>query len=58
MQLTDVLMGAISYYLRSENKVIAKNNIIEKIQSHCSLDLKQSTPRGEEKFNIFHIDLK
>lgn len=58
MQLTDVLMGAISYYLRSKNKVIAKNNIIEKIQSHCSLDLKQSTPRGEEKFNIFHIDLK
>ena len=58
MQLTDVLMGAITYYLRGKNKVTAKNNIIEKIQSHCSLDLKESTPREEEKFNVFHIDLK
>jgi hypothetical protein len=58
MQLADVLMGAISYYLRKENKVIAKNKVIEKIQAHCKLPLTQSTPRLSEKFNLFFIDLK
>lgn len=58
MQLTDVLMGAISYYLRGKNKVTAKNNIIRKIESHCNLSLNKSTSKDEEKFNIFHIDLK
>jgi hypothetical protein len=58
MQLNDVIMGAISYYLRNENKVIAKNKIIEKIQSHSKLPLTQSTPRSNEKFNLFFIDLK
>ena len=58
MQLTDVLMGAIGYYLRGENKVIAKNKIIEKIQSHCPFPITQSTPRSSEKFNLFFIDLQ
>lgn len=58
MQLADVLMGAIGYYLRGENKVIAKNKIIEKIQSHCPFPISQSTPRRSEKFNLFFIDLQ
>ncbi len=58
MQLTDVLMGAISYFLRNESGVIAKNRIIEKIQAHSKLPLNQSTPRSSDKFNLFFIELK
>lgn len=58
MQLTDVLMGAIGYYLRGEKKVIAKNRIIEKIQGHSKLPLTHSTPKDSSKFNLFFIDLK
>lgn len=58
MQLTDVLMGAISYHLRNEKTVIAKNKVIEKIEQHCKMPLTQSTPRVAEKFNLFFIELK
>lgn len=56
MQLTDIITGALSYHLRKMNRVIAKNKIIEKIQSHCPLN--HSTPKGVDKFNLFFIDLK
>lgn len=58
MQLTDLIMGAINYKLRGENKVTAKNKVIEKIEAHCRVPLNQSTPKSESKFNLFHIDLK
>ncbi|WP_138993390.1 DUF3800 domain-containing protein [Larkinella sp. C7] len=58
MQMTDLLMGAISYHLRGGGSVRAKNRLIEKIQGHCSLPLTYSTPREESKFNLFFIDLK
>jgi hypothetical protein len=58
MQMADVIMGAINYHLRGENKVIAKNKVIEKILYHSKLDLKKSTPSSADKFNLFHIDLK
>lgn len=58
MQLTDVLMGAITYHLRGLNKVTAKNKLIEKIQKHTQLPLNISTSKGIEKFNLFFIDLK
>ncbi|RKD12367.1 RlfA protein [Pelobium manganitolerans] len=58
MQLTDLIMGAINYKLRGENKVIAKNKLIEKIESHCKNPITQSTPKNENKLNLFHIDLK
>lgn len=58
MQVTDLLMGAISYYLRGHSKVIAKNNLIEKIQQHTQLPLTQSTPKDHDKFNLFFIALK
>ncbi|HEX2845399.1 MAG TPA: DUF3800 domain-containing protein [Chitinophagaceae bacterium] len=58
MQVTDLLMGAISYYLRGHKQVIAKNNLIEKIQQHTQLPLTQSTPKDHDKFNLFFIALK
>lgn len=58
MQLTDLIMGAINYHLRNENTVIAKKQLIKKIESHSKLNLKKSTDREEEKFNLFFIDLK
>lgn len=58
MQVTDLLMGAISYYLRGGGNVIAKNKLIDKIQSHSGLSLDRSTPKWKEKFNLFFIDLK
>jgi hypothetical protein len=44
--------------LRGLNKVIAKNKLIEKIESHTEIDLERSTPKMEDKFNLFFIDLK
>ncbi len=58
MQVTDFLMGAISYYLRGHQKVIAKNNLIEKIKQHTMLPLTNSTPKNHDKFNLFFISLK
>lgn len=58
MQLTDLIMGAINYKLRGENKVIAKNKLIEKIESHCKVPITKSTPKTADKFNLFFIDLK
>jgi len=58
MQLTDLIMGAINYKLRGENKVIAKNKLIEKIESHCKVPITKSTPKAADKFNLFFIDLK
>jgi hypothetical protein len=51
-------MGAINYKLRGLNKVTAKNKLIDKIESHCKLPITKSTPKSEEKFNLFFIDLK
>ncbi|MFT4755944.1 MAG: hypothetical protein ACI91R_000581, partial [Vicingaceae bacterium] len=58
MQLSDLIMGAINYHIRGLDKVIAKNRLIEKIQSHASIALNKSTPKTAEKFNLFYIDLK
>lgn len=58
LQLTDLITGAVNYHLRSENKVIAKTQLIQKIESHSKIDLKKSTSKSEEKFNLFFIDLK
>lgn len=58
MQLTDLLMGAINYNLRDLKKVTAKTNLIEIIKSHSKIDLKGSTSKDEEKFNLFFIELQ
>lgn len=58
MQLTDVIMGAISYHLNfDEKRVIAKTRLIKKIQDHSNLTLTKSTPKKLDKFNLFFIDL-
>lgn len=57
MQIADLIMGALNYHLRGDKKVIAKVKLIEKIQGHCQLPLTHSTPKNEDKFNLFFIDL-
>ena len=57
LQLSDLMMGAINYHIRGMERVIAKNRLIEKIRSHSNIDLNKSTPRWEEKFNLFYIEL-
>jgi hypothetical protein len=58
MQLTDVIMGAISYHLNfDEKRVIAKTRLIKKIQDHSNLTLTKSPPKKLDKFNLFFIDL-
>lgn len=58
MQVSDLLMGAINYHLRGDNKVIAKNKIIQRIQSHANHTLSQSTAKNEDKMNLFFIELR
>ncbi|HMO41375.1 MAG TPA: DUF3800 domain-containing protein [Saprospiraceae bacterium] len=58
MQLADLIMGAINYKLRNLNKVIAKNNLIDKIEQNFNGVLINSTPKHENKLNLFFIDLK
>ena len=59
MQLTDVLMGAISYRLNNDNmNVIAKQKIVEKIEKHHGTSITHGTSINEDKFNLFYIDLK
>lgn len=58
LQLSDVLMGALNYNLRQENKMIAKLKLIEKIKKHANRPLDCSTPKTSEKFNLFFIELK
>lgn len=58
MQLADVLMGAINYNLRGEKQVIAKLKIIEKMKKHSKYPLDATTPKSNDKFNLFFIELK
>lgn len=60
MQLTDLVMGAVNYHLRfgDQGKVIAKNNIISRIQKNSSHNLNRSTPKNEDKLNLFFIELQ
>jgi len=58
LQLTDLIMGAINYHLRKETSMIAKLQLIQKIETHAKIDLTKSTFKNEEKFNLFFIDLK
>ena len=58
MQLADVLMGAINYNLRGEKQVTAKLKIIEKLKKHSKYPLDRTTPKSNDKFNLFFIELK
>lgn len=59
MQLADLMIGAVSYNLNSENQnVKAKKSIIEKIKHHSKQNLGSSSYLKEEKLNIFFINLR
>lgn len=58
LQLTDLLIGAISYTNRGLNQSKAKLKVIERIIEKSGYDLKKSTIFGERKFNIFKIKLE
>lgn len=60
MQITDLLMGAVTYHLReldAKNNVKAKKDLIAMIQSHAKIPLTKSTLKSYNKFNLFFIDL-
>ncbi|MDO4782126.1 MAG: DUF3800 domain-containing protein [Capnocytophaga felis] len=57
LQLTDFIMGAISYYHNNEEKAnLSKMKIIEKIQTHSKLDLSKTN--YDSKLNLFFIELR
>lgn len=57
MQLTDFMMGAISYLHNNlEKRNVAKVKIIEKIKSNSNVDLLNTN--YSDKLNLFFIELK
>ena len=58
MQLADVLIGAINYKLRVHDRVLSKNNIINKIEDLSPYKINSTTPKNSNKINLFFIDLK
>ena len=56
LQLTDVMIGAITYYYRDLNTNQSKLKIINTILQKSVYGLKQNTPYKKDKFNIFIWD--
>jgi hypothetical protein len=57
MQVTDFMMGAISYLHNEEDKKnIAKIQIIDKIKHHCNDALLKTN--YSDKLNLFFIELR
>jgi len=53
IQLTDILIGAVSYKARELNSSSAKQSLVEHIMTRSRYSLTKSTLPTEEKFNIF-----
>ena len=53
MQLSDLLIGAVSYSNRGLNSNPAKVKLIEHIEESSGRSIKKTTPKVETKFNIF-----
>lgn len=53
LQLTDFLLGAVSYRSRNHKGNEAKLAVIERICERSGIDLLRTTPPWEEKFNLF-----
>jgi hypothetical protein len=53
LQLTDLLIGSVSYVNRDLSTNPAKVKIAERIMERCRYSLKHSTLLKEEKFNLF-----
>jgi len=59
MQLTDLLLGALSYNLNNQDKrVVAKTNLIERIKHHSDQALQRTSSYNENKLNLFFIELR
>ena len=62
LQLADILIGAVSFLNRNENKKAnysqAKMALIREISKFSGYNLRQSTFLSEEKFNLFFMELK
>lgn len=62
LQLADILIGAISYLNRDENKKTnyskSKMKIINLIIAYSGYNLRKSTIVSEEKFNLFFMELQ
>lgn len=58
MQLTDILIGAVGYKLRGYHQSNAKNSVIELIEKRSHYRFEQNTLYREDKFNIFHLQLR
>ncbi|SLM15312.1 Phage P1-related protein in restrction modification operon RflA [uncultured spirochete] len=56
IQLTDIIVGALSYNARDLNTNAGKNKIIERIKQRSGYSLTRSTLYRESKFNIFIWD--
>ena len=54
LQLTDLLIGAISYANRGLTDSAAKTNLIRYIEQRLGRSLTLTSPKGEVKFNVFH----
>ena len=53
VQLTDLLLGALTYKFRNLSKNITKINVIKSIERKLKYPLTKSTPLKEDKFNLF-----
>jgi len=53
LQLTDIIIGALSYNLRNLSQNEGKLKIIERIKDRSGYKLTSSTLLGEQKFNLF-----
>jgi len=58
LQLTDFLLGAISYHCRGLQGNDAKVAVIQKIKELSEIELTHTTPPWEEKFNLFFFSPK
>ena len=54
LQLSDLLLGAISYVNRDLSSSEAKKTLIARIRQRSGYSLTRSTLMREEKFNVFH----
>lgn len=59
LQLTDFIMGALSYNLNNEEKTVkAKRDLIERIDHHAPNGLTSSSNYADRKLNLFFIELR
>ena len=58
LQLSDFILGAVTYCNRDLTSSHAKLHIVNKIKELSGYNLKQTTPPWENKFNLFHFSPK